>query len=293
MNEKIKTARLSIFSNTSLIIIKMIVGIISGSVSLISEAIHSGIDLLASIVAFYAVKISSKPPDENHPYGHGKFENVSGVIEAILIFVAAIWIILKAIDRLMDQKEIHYVQYGILVMLISVVINYFVAKKLYRVAKETDSIALEADALHLRTDIYTSLGVALGFVLIYITGFLWLDSIIAILVALMIIYKSIILLNNAFSPLVDKQLPQDDIKTIKEIIKNKLKNYRDIKFERLRTRKSGSQKYLDFILYVPNNMSVKKAHDLCDEIENHVQQNFKFMDINIHIEPNSTLKEKD
>ena len=293
MNEKMKTARLSIFSNTFLIIIKMIAGLASGSVSLISEAIHSGIDLLASIVAFFAVKISSKPPDEGHPYGHGKFENVSGVIEAILIFVAAIWIIIEAIDRFMDQREIHYIQYGILVMLISVAVNYYVSKKLYRVAKETDSIALEADALHLKTDIYTSLGVAIGFVLIYITGFLWLDSIIAILVALLIIYESILLLNTAFSPLVDKQLPQVDINTIKEILENKLANYKDINFKRIRTRKSGSQKYLDFILYVPNNMSVKKAHDLCDEIEDHVQNNFKFMDINIHIEPNSALENED
>lgn len=286
MNEKIKTARLSIFSNSFLIVIKLVVGIASGSVSLMSEAIHSGIDLLASIVAFFAVKISSKPPDDDHPYGHGKFENISGVIEAILIFVAAIWIIMEAIHRFMHQSEIKYVQYGILVMLISVAVNYVVSKKLYRVAKETDSIALEADALHLKTDIYTSLGVAIGFVLIYFTGYIWLDSIIAILVAFLIMYESYILLNNAFSPLVDTQLPQEDIKTIKNILENKLKNYKDIKFERLRTRKSGSQKYLDFILYVPNNMSVKKAHDLCDEIEDHVQQNFKFMDINIHIEPN-------
>ena len=284
-NVKVKTAKLSIFSNLFLIVLKMVVGILTGSVSMMSEAIHSGIDLLASIIAFFSVKIASKPPDEDHPYGHGKYENVSGVLEALLIFIAALWIIYEAVERMLHPALIKDIHLGIIVMLISVVVNLFVSKKLYRVAKEYDSIALEADALHLKTDVYTSLGVAIGFSLMYFTGYIWLDSVIAILVALLIIYESFELLNTAFSPLVDAQLPEKDIEMIKKIIENRLGDDSEIKYSRVRTRKSGSQKYLDFILSFPNDTKVKAAHDLCDEIEDEINNKFREIDINIHIEP--------
>ena len=285
MNVKVKTARLSIFSNLFLIILKMIVGILTGSVSMMSEAIHSGIDLLASIVAFFFFLLASKPPDEDHPYGHGKYENVSGVLEALLIFVAALWIIYEAVDRLLHKADVRNIHYGIIVMLISMIVNFVVSRKLYSVAKEYDSIALEADALHLKTDVYTSLGVAIGFVLLYFTGYIWIDSVIAILVAVLIMYESFQLLNTAFSPLVDAQLPEKDIERINSIINNSLGHNSGVMYNRIRTRKSGSQKYLDFILLVPNETSVKKAHDLCDEIEDEIKAEFKEIDINIHVEP--------
>ncbi len=285
INVKVKTAKLSIFSNLFLIVLKMVVGILTGSVSMMSEAIHSGIDLLASIIAFFSVKIASKPPDEDHPYGHGKYENVSGVLEALLIFIAALWIIYEAVERMLHSTEIRDIHLGIIVMLISMAVNLVVSKKLYKVAKEYDSIALEADALHLKTDVYTSLGVAIGFSLMYFTGYIWLDSVIAILVALLIIYESFELLNNAFSPLVDAQLPEEEIDLIKKIIENRLGDNAAIQYSRVRTRKSGSQKYLDFILYFPNDTSVKVAHDLCDEIEDAINDEFSEIDINIHIEP--------
>lgn len=286
VNEKTKTARLSIFSNLFLIIIKMVVGLITGSVSIMSEAIHSGLDLIASLISYFAVKISSKPPDEDHPYGHGKFENVSGVLEALLIFIAALWIIYEAVNRLLNKSDVQYLGYGILVMIISMIVNYIVSSKLYIVAQKYDSVALEADALHLKTDVYSSLGISLGFVLMYFTGYIWLDSVIAILVALLIIYESYSLLNNAFSPLVDMQLPEKEVALIKSALNEKLSKYKNISYTRLRTRKSGSQKYLDFILFVPDETTVLRAHDLCDEIEDHIKLDFKDIDINIHIEPN-------
>ncbi len=285
VNEKVKIARLSIFSNLFLIIIKLIIGIITGSVSLMSEAIHSGIDLLASLIAFISIKISSKPPDEDHPYGHGKYENISGVLEALLIFIAAIWIIYEAVKRFITKGEIEFIQYGIIVMLISMVINYYVSKKLYSAAKKHDSIALEADALHLKTDIYTSAGVAFGFFLIYVTGYSWLDPVIAILVALLIIYEAFQLLNNAFSPLVDSQLPKEEMERIKKIIDDYINKKQEIEYQRLRSRKSGPQKYLDFTLKVNENVTVRKAHDYCDELEEKINIDFPNIDINIHVEP--------
>lgn len=171
MNAKVSIARLSILSNTLLIILKLAVGLISGSVSIISEAIHSSMDLLAAIIAFLSVRVSDNPPDSRHPYGHGKIENISGVIEALLIFMAAIWIIIEAVKKLLGEKiELEAIGLGSLIMLISAIINAIVSKRLYKVARETNSVALEADALHLKTDVYTSLGVALGLGLIMVTG---------------------------------------------------------------------------------------------------------------------------
>src|SRR5450759_3510622 len=170
MNAKVSIARLSILSNTLLLLLKMAVGLLSGSVSIISEAIHSSMDLIAAIIAFLSVRVSDNPPDSRHPYGHGKIENISGVIEALLIFVAAIWIIVEAVKKLFEEKiEIESIALGSIVMLISAIVNFIVSRRLYKVARETNSVALEADALHLKTDVYTSLGVAVGLGLITVS----------------------------------------------------------------------------------------------------------------------------
>ena len=172
MNAKVSIARLSIISNTLLILMKLLVGIISGSVSIISEAIHSSMDLIAAIIAFLSVRVSDNPPDTRHPYGHGKIENISGVIEALLIFVAAIWIIIEAVRKLLGEKiELESIALGSIVMLISAIVNTIVSRRLYKVARKTNSVALEADALHLKTDVYTSLGVSVGLGLIMITRY--------------------------------------------------------------------------------------------------------------------------
>src|SRR5450759_3052936 len=167
MNAKVSIARLSILSNTLLIIMKLAVGLISGSVSIISEAIHSSMDLIAAIIAFLSVKISDNPPDSRHPYGHGKIEKILVVIEARLIFIAAIWIIIEAVKKLFGEKiELDSIVLGSIVMLVSAIVNIIVSRRLYKVALATNSVALEADALHLKTDVYTSLGVSLGLGLI-------------------------------------------------------------------------------------------------------------------------------
>src|SRR5665647_23190 len=190
--KKVSIARLSIVSNTLLIIIKLAVGLISGSVSIISEAIHSSMDLVAAIIAFLSVRVSDNPPDSRHPYGHGKIENISGVIEALLIFIASIWIIIEAVKKLFGGKiELESIGLGSLVMLISAIVNIIVSRRLYKVARATNSVALEADALHLKTDVYTSMGVAVGLGLIIITGINWLDPLIAMFVALFIIKEAV------------------------------------------------------------------------------------------------------
>ncbi len=282
MNKKIRAARLSIFSNTGLIILKLVVGIISGSVSIISEAIHSFMDLLASIIAYFSVRVSDKPADKRHPYGHGKFENISGVVEAALIFVAAFWIIYEAVKKIVDPSEVEQIGLGLGVMVISGIVNFFISGQLYKVAKETDSVALEADALHLKTDVYTSFGVAIGLGLLWITGIHLLDPIVAILVALLILKESYELFKKAYAPLLDITLPAGDVETISKIIESHCNE--NMNFHNLRTRKAGNYKYVDFHLNLDENKTVKEAHAICDRIEAEINSKFDHTEVNIHVE---------
>ena len=278
---KVNTARLSVISNTALVILKLVAGIISGSVSIISEAIHSSLDLVAAIIAFFSVKMSDNPPDSKHPYGHGKIENMSGVIEALLIFVAAGWIIWEAVKKMIGGEiELELIGAGIAVMVISAVTNTIVSKKLYKVAKETNSIALEADALHLKTDVYTSLGVAAGLALIMLTGVKWLDPVVAIIVALFILYESYKLLKRAFLPLLDTAWKEEDIANIEQRLKSLGVNYHD-----LRTRVAGAYRFVDLHIQIPEDVSVGEAHKYCDKIEDDLKSVYNDTNITIHVEP--------
>jgi cation diffusion facilitator family transporter len=289
MSKKTRIASLSIMSNSLLIILKVVTGIISGSISIISEAIHSFMDLLAAVIAYFSVRISDKPADEDHPYGHGKFENISGVVEAFLIFIAAFWIIYQAVIKMVKPHPVESLGIGVVVMLVSALVNLFVSRRLYKVAKETDSIALEADALHLKTDVYTSAGVALGLLLMIAGKAIWksdlvyhLDPVIAILVALLILRESYILFMKAFSPLLDAALPAEEVDSIRKLLgKYCTKN---VSYHGLRTRKAGNYKYIDFHLNLSAEMNVKEAHELCDIIEEDIKRSIRHSEVTIHVE---------
>jgi cation diffusion facilitator family transporter len=281
MNAKVNIARLSIISNTLLIIMKLAAGFLSGSVSIISEAIHSSMDLIAAIIAFFSVKVSDNPPDSRHPYGHGKVENISGVIEAILIFIAAIWIIVEAVKKLLGDKiELESIAIGSAVMIVSAIVNSIVSGRLYKVARKTNSIALEADALHLKTDVYTSLGVAVGLGIIMITGINWLDPFVAILVATFIIFESYQLLKRAFTPLLDTAWGEKEI----EELEKKL-NHLDVSYHDLRTRLARNYKFIDIHIQIPEDVSVGSAHLYCDRIENELTRSYENLTVTIHVEP--------
>jgi cation diffusion facilitator family transporter len=281
MNAKTSIARLSILSNTLLISMKLIVGIISGSVSIISEAIHSSMDLVAAIIAFLSVRVSDNPPDTRHPYGHGKIENISGVIEALLIFIASVWIITEALRKLLGEAiELDSIALGSLVMIISAIINTIVSKRLYKVAKETNSVALEADALHLKTDVYTSLGVATGLGLIMLTGITWLDPVVAIFVALFIIRESYQLMKRAFTPLLDTAWAAEEIIELEDNLKRL-----DVQYHELRTRVAGNYRFIDLHIEIPEDVSVGSAHQYCDTIENELTNNYENLSVTIHVEP--------
>jgi cation diffusion facilitator family transporter len=281
MNKQ-QAAMLSIFSNTILIIFKLVSGIIMGSISVISEAIHSSIDLLASLIAYFSIKISSSPEDTNHPFGHGKFENVSGFVEAILIFFAALLIIYEAVKKIIVGGEVENLNAGIIVMLISSAVNFIISMKLLKISKETDSIALEADAMHLLTDVFTSLGVFFGLIVIKFTGIKILDPIVAIAVALLIMKTSVKLINKSLKDLVDSSLPEDEINEIINIVNS----YPEVtSYHKLRTRKSGSRREIDIHVRVNRNCTVAEAHDTCHNIENQIKSVFPNCYTVVHVEP--------
>ncbi|MCE5296549.1 MAG: cation diffusion facilitator family transporter [Euryarchaeota archaeon] len=281
--EKQKVAMLSIYSNSFLVVIKLIAGVLMGSISVISEGLHSMIDLLAAVIANYSIRKSAIPADKDHPYGHGKYENYAGVIEAVLILFAAIIIVYEASMRLIKNAPVEFLLVGIIIMGISSVVNFFVSRKLYKVGVETDSMALQADGLHLRTDVYTAMGVFIGLILIQLTGLEWLDPVVAILVAVLIVKAAWDLTREASKGLVDEHLPVDEESKIKCVLAQYSKSF--VAFRALRTRKSGAERFVDLILVVKADMPVIEAHALCDKIEKEIEANLPNTNVLIHIEP--------
>ncbi|PKP61288.1 MAG: cation transporter [Candidatus Altiarchaeales archaeon HGW-Altiarchaeales-1] len=282
--EKIRAANVSITSNLILTLLKFIVGILTGAVSIISEAIHSLNDLLASLIARYAVGQSSKPPDEEHRYGHGKIEDVSALIEGMLILFAVIFILYESIGRIISGKfEIEIIEWGIVVMLIAAVANFFVSQYLHLVAKKTNSSALEADALHLRTDIYTSLGVFLGLIVVKFTGILILDSIIAIGVAILIVRAAVKMILKSGKNLMDIKLPKSEEDKIIAILDSHREKFID--YHKLRTRSSGAEKYIDVHIVFPKQTSVEDSHNLAGHIKSDIIEKIGKINVIVHIEP--------
>lgn len=287
---KSKAAAISVLSNTLLVGLKLAVGLGIGSVSVISEAIHSGVDLLAALIAWVAVREASKPADKEHPFGHGKWENVSGTIEALLIFLAAGWIIWEAVEKFLHPSAMGNVGWGVAVMGVSATVNFFLSAYLLRVAKATDSIALEADAIHLRADVLTSAGVMLGLSVVWIGSMLfpqvdlrWVDPVAAMAVAGLIIKAAWDLTREAARDLVDASLPAEEEEWIRQRILALGPSLRG--FHQLRTRKSGSDRFVEFHLALPVEMTVGESHNAGKSITNVIYDRFPGADVNIHIDP--------
>lgn len=288
MEIKQKAAFISVISNTSLIILKITVGVLSGSISIISEAIHSLMDLIASLIALFAVKKSIKPPDDDHHWGHLKIEHISGFIEAILIFLAAILIIIESFNRFKNPQNIKFIGLAFFVMVFSATVNFFISKYLLSVSKKTFSIALKADAMHLLTDVYTSLGVGLGLGFIYILeelfpnkNFHWIDPLFAFVVSLMIIKATYELTKESINDLMDKAPSEIEIRKIKDIILNSTDI---ISFRNFRMRKVSNKFFIEFDLILDKEITFEKAHSIADEIQNQIKREIN-SDVMIHFEP--------
>jgi cation diffusion facilitator family transporter len=287
---KERVAMLSVASNSTLVVFKVIVGILIGSVSIISEAIHSGMDLLAAIIAMFSVKKSHLPADEVHPFGHGKVESISGLIEAVLIFIAAFWIIFEAFKKLTSMQEVESPGWGVAVMLLSAVLNFFVSQRLFAVGRETDSIALTADAWHLRTDVFTSAGVMVSLGIIWVSHFFfedprihWLDPVAAIFVAVFILKAAYDLTAQALGDLMDVKLPLDEEDWIRSVIVGHRPEIHG--YHQLRTRKAGNFRFIEFHIKVDPRMTVETSHGITRDLKFQIMEKISNSTVTIHIEP--------
>lgn len=279
---KRRTACLSVLSNTLLVIGKLSIGILTGTVSLISEAIHSGVDLLAAAIACLAVRKSCLPPDQDHDYGHGKVENVSAAFESLLIIVAALSIFYEAVGKFFHPQVPESLNLAIVIMLASSLINAIVSARLYYVGEKTGSEALKADGMHLRADVWTSAAVMAGIFLMKVTGWAILDPLIACLVALGILRVGYKMCRRSYDDLTDASLSDDEESKIGHIIMETpgVKGY-----HHLRTRISGSETIMDFHLELDRTLPLSQAHAISDKVESALQKKYGPCDPMIHLDP--------
>jgi cation diffusion facilitator family transporter len=282
---KAGAARLSIISNTALILLKLVAGAVTGSIAIITEAVHSSIDLLASIVAYFSVRKADEPADEGHLYGHAKAENLAAALEGALILVGACVIVFEAVRRLVNGSDaVEHVGFGIAVIGVSTAVNVAVSTYLYRQAAIHESPALEGDAAHLRADALTSVAVIVGLVLIQVTGIEELDSIVALGVAAAIVYAGIRIVSRSSRMLMDEAIPSEELDVVKEVIESytgdELASY-----HKLRARRAGSARYIDVHLQFTRGTSLERAHAIAHSLQAAIQERLRNADVLVHIEP--------
>jgi cation diffusion facilitator family transporter len=288
-------AALSIISNSVLIVIKLIAGLMTGSVAIISEAVHSFLDLMASFMAWLAVRVSDSPADYDHPFGHGKTENLAALFEALLIVVGGIYIVKEAIEGLILGRELPSLKIGLVVMLLSSVINIFISRRLFKVGHETQSPALVADGWHLMTDVYTSGGIFAALLVIEVGRLInpaWdltrIDGLSAAIVAFLIIRTGCSLGWDAVCNLVDHSLSPQEIALIEEHIKELHPGI--LSYRRLRTRRSGPFRMVIVDLVVDGSLTVSEAHFLGSRVVAGIKAHYPTMEVNFHLEPSEILK---
>ncbi|HTN25518.1 MAG TPA: cation diffusion facilitator family transporter [Solirubrobacteraceae bacterium] len=286
---KSRTAALSIASNCALIALKLAAGAITGSVAIITEAMHSSVDLIASIVAFVSVRQAEKPADDTHPYGHDKFENLAAAIEALLILVGSGVIVFESVRRLSTaHTDVGSLGVGIAIIAISVVVNVAVSSRLARRARETDSPALEGDAAHLRTDAATSCAVLVGLILVQVTGATWLDPVIALVVAVAIVTAGVRLLMRASRVLVDEALPPEELDAVRDAIAEF--GPRGVcGYHKLRARRAGSRRYVDLHVQFRAGTTLEAAHATAHALQDAIRARLRGADVLIHLEPEGSV----
>ena len=281
---KQRTALLSLLSNSALILLKLFAGVITGSVAILTDAVHSSIDLVASVVAFVSIRKADEPADESHRYGHEKLENLAAAIEGILILIGSAAIAFAAIRRLIDNGRVSSLGLGIAVVAVSAVWNVVVSSVIARNARRTDSPALAADAAHLRTDAVTSGGVLAGLILLQITGARWIDSTVALIVAAAIVVTGVKLLSRATRVLVDESLPAAEVGMIRDAIEH-FGPRGVVGYHELRTRRAGSRRYVDLHVQFQPGTSLEDAHRTAHELQDMIGNRLKGADVLIHLEP--------
>jgi len=286
--EKKRVAGISVFAAIFLTGFKFLIGILTGSLGLLSEALHSGLDLIAAMITYFSVSVSDTPPDRRHNYGHGKIENLSAFIETILLFITCIWIIYEAVHRLVTgETEILVNSWSYVVVIMSIVIDFSRSRALSRVAKKYNSQALEADALHFSTDIWSSSVVLLGLICANF-GYFFADAIAALCVAIIVISVCYRLGKRSIDVLLDKS-PEKTTKIIEEILKNTAcLNY----YHSLSIRSSGADTFVSVNIHVKKDFTCQEAHNICDTIESEIMKKVERSYVLVHVEPDDSYEIK-
>jgi cation diffusion facilitator family transporter len=281
---KARAARLSIASNSALIVLKLVAGAATGSIAIVTEAVHSSIDLLASIVALFSIRKADEPADDSHMYGHEKVENLASALEGVLILLGAGIIIFESVRRLNHPHDVESLGFGIVAVGVSMVVNLGVSTYLSRQARATDSPALEGDAAHLRTDALTSAGVLLALALVAATGTQSLDPITALAVASVIVWSGIRIVTRSSRVLVDEALPEEELAQVGEAIAS-YGAPEVAGFHKLRARRAGSRRHIDLHVQFRPGTTLERAHYVSHQLQGEIERRVQRADVLIHIEP--------
>lgn len=266
-----------------LVVLKLVIAFITGSISIFAQTADSFLDVIAVLIAFFSIRMAVKPADEEHPFGHGKIENISAVAQAILIFTAAGLIIYSAINRIITEEAIELTEAGIGVMAVSIIASILLSRHLLKVSKATDSLAIEAIGHNIAADVYSAAGVLVGLVAIRITGFVILDPIIALVVSIIILKSAFTVIRKSFHDLMDTRLPKSEEIEIASCLREHSGQL--VGFHNLRTRKAGDQRFIDLHLILPRSASVEEAHRICDHLEQDLEDKLAHTNVTIHVEP--------
>jgi cation diffusion facilitator family transporter len=284
-----RAAAVSIASNTVMISLKVVAGVLTGSVAILTEALHSSIDLLASFIAFFSVRRAEEPADASHRYGHEKFENAAAAAEGMLILAGSAVIVFAAVRALIHGPELEHLGVGIVVIGFASAANFAVSSWLFRRARETDSAALAGDAAHLRTDAYTSIGVLVGLALVSVTGAEWLDPVVALLIAAAIVATGFRITMGSLRVLVDEALPDDELNAIKAEIEA-FAGRGVVGYHQLRTRRAGPRRYVDLHVQFRRGTTLEEAHQTAHELQDGITHALHGADVLIHIEPEDRVR---
>lgn len=276
-------AWLSIAAALATILLKGWAWWITGSVGLLSDALESFVNLAGAMMALAMLTLAARPADDNHAHGHGKAEYFSSAFEGFLILIAAVAISYTAIERLLNPQPLEAVGFALAISVVASIINLATSRTLMDVGKKYKSITLEADAHHLMTDVWTSVGVIVGVGLVWLTGWLWLDPVIALLVALNILWTGWQLLQRSAAGLMDVSIPEDELQSIETILDNYRKQ--GLKFHALRTRQAGTRAFITVHVLVPGAWTIQHGHDWSERIEADIRQAVTHAHITTHLEP--------
>lgn len=264
---------------------KLGVSVATGSIGVLSEAIHSGLDLLSSLVTFFVVRASVRPADWDHPFGHGKIEGLSALFEAFLLLVAGGYIVYEGASRWAGEgRAVQHLDLGILVTGVSAVVNLLVYLQNRRVADAEESLAIETNSFHFLTDVFSSLAVFLSLGLMRFTDWVFLDPLVALVIAGYIFWVGVEQIKKCLAELSDTTLPEEEVAVVRQVLNARDAEY--LNYHDLRTRKAGAVRYIELHLTVCEDVRVREAHDVCDRIEDDLSKSFKKeMQVNIHVEP--------